>query len=75
MSLIGATKLDILRALRDCQHTGYEIASELSISSGCVELDEPFHFTELHKLSDGTSLDENYSRQPAYVYEHGTQPE
>lgn len=41
----------------------------------CIELDDPFHFTELHKLSDRTPLDDNYSRQPAYVYEHGTQPD
>ncbi|QSW97651.1 YbaB/EbfC family nucleoid-associated protein [Haloterrigena alkaliphila] len=41
----------------------------------CRALEEPFHFTELHKLSDGTPLDEDYSYQPAYVYQHGTHPE
>lgn len=37
--------------------------------TGGRALAEPFPQSELRKLSDGTPIAENYSRQPAYVYQ------
>ena len=37
------------------------------IVTGGKRLEEPFPQSELRKLADGDPIDENYSRQPAYV--------